>query len=372
MNFHELSKLPPVINLIEVLLRNNFKITLITLDETNKSLLNEFKDKKVNIIYLKSNSKIHLIDFFIRKIKLRKIVENLMKENDYIWTTTDRTVREVGKSLFKYKHIMQLMELLYDIPYFPKQNLIKTNLKKYAKKAYKVVVPEYNRAHIQKTWWNLDEIPVVLPNKPAIIDYNTIVKDEKISSLINNIKSKQKKIIIYQGVIRKERPLEPIAAAVDTIKNDYIFLIMGQDSEGEVNRLKSKYDCIVHIPFVAPPDHLKITRLAHIGILSYIPEFNSKLHFSELNALFCAPNKIYEYAAYHLPMLGNDVPGLKIPFDLYNIGLTCNFNDIENIKNSILSIEKNYEKYSDSCIKFFDNTNLDHIILNEILGDNKN
>ena len=83
-----------------------------------------------------------------------------MKNHDILWTTTDRTARDLGPVLFKYKHVMQLMELIYDIPYFPRQKIIQSNIKKYAKKAYKVVVPEYNRAQIpfisdtKSIYWN--------------------------------------------------------------------------------------------------------------------------------------------------------------------------------------------------------------------------
>ena len=80
-----------------------------------------------------------------------------MKNHDILWTTTDRTARDLGPVLFKYKHVMQLMELIYDIPYFPRQKIIQSNIKKYAKKAYKVVVPEYNRAQIINAWWGLEK-----------------------------------------------------------------------------------------------------------------------------------------------------------------------------------------------------------------------
>ena len=33
--------------------------------------------------------------------------------------------------------------------------------------------------------------------------------------------------------------------------------------------------------------------------------------FTILNALYCAPNKIYEYAGCNIPMIGTDVLGLK-------------------------------------------------------------
>ncbi|KAA6307134.1 hypothetical protein EZS27_041199, partial [termite gut metagenome] len=42
-----------------------------------------------------------------------------------------------------------------------------------------------------------------------------------------------------------------------------------------------------------------------IGIVSYA--------FDDLNHVFCAPNKTWEYTGFGIPMLGNNAPGhLKI------------------------------------------------------------
>ena len=89
-----------------------------------------------------------------------------MQHHDVLWTTTDATVRELGDIVLDYCHVMQVLELIRDIPKFPYQNRIMSHLDRYAKKAWKVVVPEYNRAYIQQVWWELDRTPVVLPNKP--------------------------------------------------------------------------------------------------------------------------------------------------------------------------------------------------------------
>ena len=57
---------------------------------------------------------------------------------------------------------MQLMELVEYVPKFPlipKKNLFKFNITKYAHHAWKIVVPEINRAYIQKVWWDLEKTP---------------------------------------------------------------------------------------------------------------------------------------------------------------------------------------------------------------------
>ncbi len=136
-------------------------------DEIIKLANVNFSDKPVkvskNITYLGQIP--YTVDFENRKL-IRKWVKKEMKNNDIIWTTTDATVREIGPDLLNYKHVMQLMELVEYVPKFPlipKKNLFKFNITKYAHHAWKIVVPEINRAYIQKVWWDLEKTPKILP-----------------------------------------------------------------------------------------------------------------------------------------------------------------------------------------------------------------
>lgn len=365
VNYHEISKLPPVISLLNVLSRNGYILSVISFDKNN--IIDE---KKLNggILYRLDPSFEDPKEFINRKIKLRKLVVKLMKNNDILWTTTDRTVRELADTVLNYKHVMQLMELIEDIPLIPGQNVIMSHLYKYGQKAYKVVVPEYNRAHIQKTWWRLDKLPVVLPNKPSALPDISLAPD-KVKDISSRIKNNNSKTIIYQGVIRKERPLEEFSRAIEDFGGKYTFLIMGNDPYGEAERLKTKYKYTETINFINPPYHLLITKECFAGILSYVPEYNRKLHQSILNALYCAPNKLYEYSGYNIPMIGNDVPGLSYPLRYYHMGEICNLSDSSDVEQKIEKIAANRSDYISGCKKFYNQINLDDIIIKKILED---
>lgn len=364
VNFYEISKLPPVLSLIDVLLRNGYELSVVTFDKDK--LMNRYSDK-VNLYILNDDMNVPR-NFVSRKIQLREVVKKAMENNDILWTTTDRTVRELGKLVYRYCHVMQLMELIEDIPYFPGQKIIKSHLECYARKAFKVVVPEYNRAHIQKALWKLDKLPVVLPNKPSNLNqFDAIPSD--VEDKINKIMKMNKRLIIYQGVLRKERPLEPFAKAISNMGDGYALLIIGNDSNGEAKVLENKYSCVKSIGFVTPPYHLKITEKAYIGILTYVPEYDNKFYQSVLNPVFCAPNKLYEYAGSGLPMIGNDIPGLHYPFDKYHMGVTCNLSDVSDIEKKLNIICKNYDEYKVGCKTFYDDTNLDDIIVKQILEE---
>lgn len=360
VNMCDINRLPPVRNLIEMLLANGHKVTIITYDSQDRYVNSQRDNLKYILLSDKSSKgKVYkAIDFITRKKRIRNIVIQEMREHDIIWTTTDRTVRELGKILFNYKHVMQLMELVEDIPLVPLQSMLKTHLNRYGKHAFKVVVPEYNRAHITKTWWELNRVPSILPNKPYAIDIKN--PPEEVIQLVEKIKNEKKKIILYQGFFGKDRKLDVFAEAIAKLGSEYKLYVMGSDNEIR-RELCNNYSEIEYIPFIAPPYHLTITKHAHIGLLPYVPAKNQGYN-SELNALYCAPNKIYEYSKYGMPMIGTDVPGLAYPFQKFGIGVCCDNLSVDSIIKAIKTVENNYESMSTQCRKFFNDTDMDYII----------
>lgn len=92
---------------------------------------------------------------------------------------------------------------------------------------------------------------------------------------------------------------------------------------------------------------MEITSYAHIGIVFYRND--------ALNKVFCAPNKIYEYSGFGIPMLANDIPGLKNTVG--NAGAAeCMELKANNIINAIQNIEADYDTYSENAKKFFAGT----------------
>ena len=356
---------PPVINLIENLLNNEHLVFLVSY---NISSLPEtiLKNKKFHYTEIPVIEGKGLKKQYIRgttRIKEgRKAVEEYMTEGDVLWTTTDLTVRSLGDTVLKYKHIMQLMELEKWYPRFKGSKVFKFPLAFYAQKAWKVVVPEINRAYIQKTWWNLCQVPYVLPNKP----YNMIPGDplENMESALNKISSERRKIVLYLGFIGGDRSLDEFAEALRILGDEYCLYVIGKvgdKSKADFNNLLKKYDNIEYLGYYPAPKHLLFLKYAYIGLLPYNPS-GKHLYISELNALYCAPNKIFEYSGYGIPMLGTDVPGLSQPFKQYGIGMCCKKLNVESIKIGISKIEENYENMKMNCEKFYDSVNLDSIV----------
>jgi glycosyltransferase involved in cell wall biosynthesis len=100
------------------------------------------------------------------------------------------------------------------------------------------------------------------------------------------------------------------------------------------------------VPYVAPPNHLEITSHARVGVVVYDD--------STLNNVFCAPNKIFEYAACGIPMLTNDVPGLVGTVGRFGAGICLSTLSSERVADALLSLDNSYEDFAARAAQMFD------------------
>lgn len=364
----DINSFPPTISLVKTLLNIGCKVKLIC--RNAKSIPKVLcGNDNLQIINLQCNLEGNRIQKFLRHLKylpqIRAVTAKAMDDADILWTATDNTVRDLGPMIYKYKHVMQLMELVKDIrlaPAFPR--IFKFRLDSYARSAYKVVVPEYNRAHITKAWWKLDKLPSILPNKPYMGSLSNTALPDNVDKVVQNLKNEKRRIILYQGRFGRDRSLEAFAKAVELLGDEYVLYLMGE-ANAKSKELCNRFKGIKFIDFIDPPDHLNVTKFAHIGILSYVSKGRIK-NYSELNPLFCAPNKLYEYSGFGIPMVGNDIPGLRCVFDKFNIGLCSDDLTPEAIADCIKRVEKNYIQMSQNCKEFFMKTDLEATVKNII------
>jgi glycosyltransferase involved in cell wall biosynthesis len=131
---------------------------------------------------------------------------------------------------------------------------------------------------------------------------------------------------------------------------EYCVVLMGKGDNSYINELKLKYPQILHISFIAPPEHLYVTSWAHIAIVKY--------DFVVLNAIFCAPNKTWEYTGFGIPVLCHDIPGLQYTVGQYEAGVCTDMDDTEAIKSAIRKIDADYERYSQNATLFYESFDL--------------
>lgn len=364
---------PPTISLIQCLLNNGYHVKLISPggSKLSKDILNNNNFEYHEIKY---NNVKFIISRILKRINIKKQYCNELKkikQGEIIWTINPLIIRILGKDLLKSKniHIMQLHELVTYLPMFRGAKLLKFNLKKYGQKAWKVVVPEINRAYIQKVGWKLDRLPYVLPNKPYY--FNNENETDDIKHIIKEMKNEKRKIIIYLGVLEPDRNFEPFAKAVENLSNDYCLYMFGKcgvEVQKQFDEFCNKYKSVKYMGFVNPPQHLVFLKYARIALLPYSPESADGYNYDILNALYCAPNKIFEYSGSHLPMIGTDVLGLKESFEKYNIGVCCKDLNVKTIEEAIKYVDNNYDIMKKNTQIFFDSINIDKIV-NDILDE---
>lgn len=359
---------PPVLNLVECLINNEYRVYLIAGDVEH---IPEFvKENQFFDCYDLGSFKTSAS--LINKIKVRRklwknmrdvFVEN-MKSGDIVWTTNDMAVLYLNKLLIPYKdsHVLQLMELIDYCPVFYRFPILKFPIDKYARNAWKTVVPEENRAYIQTIQWSLKRMPYVLPNKPYYLEPG--IETDEVKAALKVLNDEKRKIILYLGVFSPDRDMKSFIQAVDELGDEYCLVAIGRKAEvmkEEADYLIKQYDNFKYLGFFNPPQHLHFLKRAHIGLAPYKPS-NVIKNASPLNALYCAPNKIYEYAGYGVPIIGTDVMGLKYPFEKYDIGVCCKELSPASIVDAVKTIESNYETMSDNCLKFYKSLDIDSIV----------
>ena len=347
----KLQKIPPLISVAYILNDNGHSVHIISCgittrikEELDKRGItsDEFPYAQATTFWGKAK------EYFKFRNTVNKHLKNL--SFDYLWVEAGYTIRSLGKSLLKHKFILQLSELHEDSSAQMKA------IGKVINQASLVFMPEYNRTFIYRAWYHLKKSPIVLPNKPYYLPSR-----EELNRIRNNYEDKLRvfekyKVILFQGLITPDRDLSSFAKAVNALGDEYRLVLLGKDFN-LVEKYRSLCPDLVHIDFITPPDYLLFTSLCHIGIICYDPMI--------LNDAFCAPNKIYEYSAFGKPILGNNIPGLKI-LEYKGFGAIVDEQDTESVISAIKHIESEYESYSKNGLAFFESCRNDETILNAL------
>ena len=126
--------------------------------------------------------------------------------------------------------------------------------------------------------------------------------------------------------------------------SDIYFVMMGLDKNNIANKVKAIYPNTIISDYIPAPQHLEITSNAFIGLLFYHP--------NSLNKAFCAPNKIFEYSNYGLPIIGNSIPGLQNTIGRYRAGYCIDFT-YDSVLSVINEIISHYNQVQECSKEFF-------------------
>jgi len=354
---NQIESIPPVLNSIFILAEMGHRIFVISTfleDDIREFLSNKYKVQfylmgkiirgKNLFVTLKNNILFRL--FTIKKIR------SLSNFCDIFWISGAGT----ALSLYKARYIRRIKYIFSCHELYDQSSLNRIVVKYFMQNAFLNVVSEVNRAQIYRCWFKLKKTPFVLPNKSTSLyeKFNELkIKNynERINNIIKEIKkeAKGRKIILYQGLINKRRDISKVISAVKKLSQKFYFVLMGKRSK-YIEELKNIFSDFYFVDYIPFPFHLRITEIADIGILSY--------DYSRLNNIFCAPNKLYEYSMFGLPMLCNDVVGLVFTVGNAKAGLCADFTSVDNIISALLELDDNYDVFSKNASIFHDSIDM--------------
>lgn len=342
---------PPLVSLVKTMVGIGIIPTVITtgLNDEYKQYFEDHNIKYYTIPFSMTRTRFSRLKNYVKGKtwgrRVNKLISTFSREETLLWIEGNYTFSALDPHLINsYKHVLQIQEMFNDSGL--KGVLYKGVIKKLSKGALAIFVPEYNRAFFYKLDFGLKKLPYILPNKPAFVPNEEDLvhlheKYKKYDMILN------KKVILYQGIISSTRSnYEPVLNALNDLdeKKEFVFVFLGrEDTPGYVERLKRQGYNVEHIPFIPAPEYLYFTSRAYIGIVNYADNC--------LNNIYCAPNKIYEYAAFGVPMLANDIPGLRYTVGINNCA--CLYSDENVIEDALNNLIQNHDTMSENAKEFF-------------------
>lgn len=179
-----------------------------------------------------------------------------------------------------------------------------------------VIAANGERSQLMADHYGLKHIPVTMRNIPFKTSISPNQNKEIRTAPAFVRKSREERIILYQGWVSLSRGLDRFVEALAFLPRCYRFVVAGGGPD--LDKLcKMARPCMREgrffslgqienrlMPYVAP--------LADVGIVCY--------PFQGQNNIYCAPNKLFEYAQAGLPVVATDQPPLRKAVETFNIG----------------------------------------------------
>ena len=341
------SYLPPFQSLVESLIATNeYKLKVIC-SEVEPDMDRLYEHENLEFIHyfalepragIASRFRNRLKNVYLFKKRVKQDLDSL--KYDILWIIHECTAVALRDVLKGRNYILSCYEFR-DI----NEPQLHKPLISLCKNAKVNVVCEFNRAWISRNSFGLKKTPFVLPNKPFKHPQRRGLENELLNPTTE-------KVILYQGIITRERNLDGMCQAISSL-NGFKLLFMGKKTD-YYEELKAKYPNIEYIGFVKSPKHLNVTSNAYIGLVTYEPQ--------DINCIYCAPNKIWEYAGFGIPMIANNIPGLVYTVGASGCGICTDTDSVDAIVKAVKEIDEHYDEYSRNAIKFNESCDIQNII----------
>ena len=210
-----------------------------------------------------------------------------------------------------------------------------------------IIAANDERARMMKEYYGLEVQPEVVRNIPDVKISHDLFSKDQLEENFQVLKNSSSSIYIYQGVVTPIRRIDLLVGEIAKIENA-IVLIVGGGSESYIQELKNgfKEKGLENVHFLGKVDLKTLYSLLNIsdfGLISYSD--------ANLNNKYCAPNKLYEYSQFQLPMITTGQEIFHTTFKNFKIGLVRKGSDSEFLQelNEISNnenIKQEFEKFN--------------------------
>lgn len=214
--------------------------------------------------------------------------------------------------------------------------------KRIIKKVDLLICASDERSQIMQEHYRLKEKPLVVPNISQLQVKDDDSDVQTIMDTLVDFFNDHKLTVVYAGAVTSSRRIGMLVDATIKLHDKCKLLIVGKGDDLEVLKEKTANHPELKSAFTGAVPYKclgSILSRCDIGFLFYPSD--------TLNNIYCASNKIYEYASVGLPMLANDNHTVKKILEESHIGLSTN-----DFISGLLKIAEERELYKNNCVVF--------------------
>ena len=142
------------------------------------------------------------------------------------------------------------------------------------------------------------------------------------------------RVIFYQGVLVPGRGLEVMVGALKFLPQDIVLVVVGGGVAREPMLARAQADgTSARLWMVGPVPAEQVVsyaRTAHAGIVIY--------RNTNYNNRYCAPNKLFDYCAAGIPVVGSDQPAIRRVIERFGAGALFDPEDPQSLARAVLEV----------------------------------
>lgn len=304
-----------------------------------------YTNNKYKTINIESSADSNIIRYFDVFIKMTKWIKGRKYDILYAHDFSSALPALYMKFFKKCDKIIYDAHELF-IPqkgmFFPLRDRFFYSLEKeIIKRSDVVICAQEKRGELMVEHYKLKLKPITIRNISKLPQTDAQLETE-LQEKCNEFFGKPGITIVYAGALVADRKLDELIKSVEQLGDEYKLLIVGDGSDKVrlqdiANNSSSLTFCFLgNVPYI----HLsKILNRCDVGYLYYPVDI--------LNNIYCASNKVYEYASIGLPIVANLNPTIQDIFNEWDIGICSN-----NFKTAIETITSDINRYRDNCVYF--------------------